>query len=99
VGRPSFQNAFRILAVALIAQVIIWVRPRPSWLAGLLNAGVLAFMVVQLVSVQKFMHPRSPIGDSNILIQLYFYLLSALCALLALLLSRALHRADPPHGA
>ena len=94
---PSFQNAFRILAVALIAQALIWLRSRSAWLAGLLNAGVFAFLVLQLVATQKFMHPRSPIGDSNsLLIQLYFYLLTALCALLSLLLTRLLHRPDHP---
>jgi hypothetical protein len=92
---PSFQNAFRILAVALIAQVIIWLRPNPSWLAGLLNAGVSAFMIFQLASTQKLMHPQSPIGDSNsLLIQLYFYLLSALCALLAFLVGRSFLHAE-----
>ena len=65
---PSFQNAFRILAVALIAQALIWLRPRPAWLAGLLNTGVFAFLVLQLVATQKFMHPRSPIGDSGSLL-------------------------------
>jgi hypothetical protein len=96
---PSFQNAFRILAVALIAQVIIWVRPSPSCLAGLLNAGVALFMILQLASAQKLMHPQSPIGDSNsLLIQLYFYLLSALCACLAFLLGRTLLRAESARG-
>jgi hypothetical protein len=96
---PSFQNAFRILAVALIAQVIIWLRPGPSWLASLLNAGVSAFMILQLASAQKLMHPQSPIGDSNsLLIQLYFYLLSALCALLAFLVGRSFLRAESARG-
>jgi hypothetical protein len=91
---PSFQNAFRVLAVALIAQVIIWMRPTPSWLTGLINAGVAVFMIVQLASAQRLMHPQSPIGDSNsLLIQFYFYLLSALCALLALLVGRSFLRA------
>jgi hypothetical protein len=95
---PSFQNAFRILAVALVAQVIIWLRPGPSWLAGLVNAGVALFMLLQLASAQKLMHPQSPIGDSNsLLIQLYFYVLSALCALLAFLVGRSFLRAESAH--
>jgi hypothetical protein len=94
---PSFQNAFRILAVALIAQVIIWLRPHPAWLTGLLNMGVAAFMILQLASAEKLMHPQSPIGDSNsALIQVYFYLLGALCALFAFLLGRTLLRAESP---
>jgi hypothetical protein len=96
---PSFQNAFRILAIALVAQVVIWLRPSPSWLAGLLNGGVALFMILQLASTQKLMHPQSPIGDSNsLLIQLYFYLLSALCALLAFLVGRSFLHAELTHG-
>lgn len=81
---PSFQRAFRILAVSLIVQVIVWIFPRPIWTASALNIIPFAIMVLQLNSARQLMHPDSPIRNAESpLIQVYFYFLSALCALLA----------------
>lgn len=86
---PSFQRAFRILAVALIIQVIVWFVPRPMWAASALNLLPAAFLAFQLVRTQQFMHPDAPIRDAeSALIQVYFYFLSGLCALLALAIGR-----------
>jgi hypothetical protein len=86
---PSFQRAFRILAVALIIQAIIWLLPRPVWVASLLNLIPFTFMTLQFSQIQRFMHPDSPIRNAESpLIQVYFYFLSALCALLAVVVGR-----------
>ncbi len=93
---PSFQKAFRILAVALIVQVTIWLRPRPAWLASALNIIQFAFMALQLSVGRQLMHPDSPIGDSeSTLIRAYFYLLTALCAGLAWAIGHWLRSAGP----
>jgi hypothetical protein len=81
---PSFQRAFRILAAALIIQVLIWLFPQPRWATGALNLIPFAALIPQLYRSQQLMHPDSPIRDADsALIQFYFYFLSALCALLA----------------
>jgi hypothetical protein len=86
---PSFQRAFRILAVTVIVQVIIWLLPRPAWRVSALNLIPFSFLAFQLYRTQQFMHPESPIRNAESpLIQIYFYALSALCALLALAISR-----------
>ncbi len=90
---PSFQRAFRILAVALIAQVSIWFVSRPAWAASALNLVAGAFLAFELFQTRQFMHPDAPIRDAeSALIQAYFYLLSGLCALLALAIGRWLLR-------
>lgn len=88
---PSFQRAFRILSIALIVQVVIWLRPRPTWFTSLLNLIPFAYLSLQLSSAQQLMHPDSPIrnADSS-LIQYYFYFLAALCAAFALQTGRLL---------
>ena len=88
---PSFQRAFRILAVAIIVQVIIWLRPRPNWVGSALNIVPFAFLFYQQAIANQFMHPDSPIrnADSS-LIQVYFYFLTGLCILLAWLSGRLL---------
>ena len=88
---PSFQRAFRVLAVAIIVQVIIWLRPRPNWVGSALNILPFAFLLFQQASANQLMHPDSPIrnAESN-LIQIYFYFLTGLCILLAWLMGRLL---------
>jgi hypothetical protein len=94
---PSFQRAFRILAVALIIQVVIWLVPHPAWAGSALNLLPAAFLVLQLYRTQQFMHPDAPIREAeSALIQVYFYFLSALCALLAFAIGRWLLRRQVP---
>jgi hypothetical protein len=94
---PSFQRAFRILAVALIIQVVIWLVPHPAWAGSALNLLPAAFLVLQLYRTQQFMHPEAPIREAeSALIQVYFYFLSALCALLAFAIGRWLLRRQVP---
>lgn len=96
---PSFQKAFRVLAVTVIVQVIIWLRPRPNWLGSLLNLIPLAFLVFQLSLPDQLMHPESPIQDAEAqVIQLYFYFLTTLCVLLAGLLGRWFFRRGELEG-
>lgn len=95
---PSFQRAFRILAVSLIIQVLIWVIPRPKWTASALNLIPFIVMVLQLNGPRQLMHPDSPIRNAeSTLIQIYFYVLSALCALLAIAVGRQLLKRQRTH--
>ena len=93
---PSFQRAFRILAVTLIVQVIVWLWPRPAWISSLLNLIPFTVLVLELYRTQQFMHPDSPIRNAESpLIQIYFYFLSTLCALLAIAIGRCLSKLNP----
>jgi hypothetical protein len=98
---PSFQRAFRILAVALIVQVVVWFVSHPAWVASALNLVPGAFLALQLYRTQQFMHPDAPIRNAeSALIQVYFYFLSTLCALLAFSVGRWLLKrqlAGRPH--
>ncbi len=90
---PSFQRAFRILGVALIVQAVVWLVAHPVWAASALNLVPLIFVVLQLNQTERFMHPDGPIRNAeSALIQVYFYFLSALCALLAVAIGRWLVR-------
>lgn len=90
---PSFQRAFRILAVAVIVQAVIWFVTHPVWAASVLNLVPCAFLALQLYRSQQFMHPDSPIRNADsALIQVYFYLLSGLCVLLAFAIGQWLVR-------
>jgi hypothetical protein len=86
---PSFQRAFRILAVSLIVQVLVWFFSRPKWVRSALNLIPFTFLVFQQARSLQLMHPDSPIRNAeSALIQVYFYFLSALCALLAVAVGR-----------
>jgi len=93
---PSFLKAFRVLAAALIVQVMIWLWVRPAWLQSLLNIAPFILVTLQLSRPERIMHPESPIGNSeSLLIQVYFYTLSALCALLAVMVGRVMLSLHP----
>lgn len=92
---PSFQKAFRILAVSLIVQTIIWLIPMRNQIANVLNIAVSIFVVQQLGQPQQLLHPNGPIrnADSTV-IQVYFIFLTALCVALAFVIGRLFARMD-----
>ncbi|MBN1315365.1 MAG: hypothetical protein JXA42_07855 [Anaerolineales bacterium] len=93
---PSFARAFRILAVSIIVQTIIWLIPMRNWIANMLNIAPLIVIIQQLGQTQQLLHPDGPIRNADsVTLQVYFYGLTLLCAGLAIMTGWLFTRLEP----
>ena len=87
LAEPRYTTAFRVLAVAIIVQVIVFLFNRPAISSGLhvVQAVVLWAMLLTTPSV---LHPDNPILRSVPSIQFFFGLMILACGMAALQVAR-----------
>lgn len=86
---PKFVAASQTLALAAVAFAIsyIWERPR---LGALVNAAVGLFVVGRVSLAPPVFHPVNAIGESELVVRVYYYLITLVVAALAWQLTRFL---------
>jgi len=87
LAEPRYTTAFRVLAVAVIVQVVIFLFNRPALSSGL-HVALAAVLWVLLLTTPSVLHPDNPILRSVPSIQFFFGLMVLACGVAALQVAR-----------
>ena len=87
LAEPRYTTAFRVLAVGIIVQVIVYLFNRPAISSGL-HAVQAVILWVMLLTTPSILHPDNPILRSAPSIQFFFGLIVLACGVAALQVAR-----------
>ena len=87
LAEPRYTTAFRVLAVGIIVQVIVFLFNRPAISSGL-HAVQAVILWVMLLTTPSILHPDNPILRSAPSIQFFFGLIVLACGVAALQVAR-----------
>jgi len=94
LAEPRYTTAFRVLAIAVIVQVIVFLFNRPAISSGL-HAAQAVVLWAMLLTTPSVLHPDSPILRSVPSIQFFFGLMVLACGMAALQVARLIANLMP----
>ena len=86
---PKFVAASQTLALAAVSFALAYILERPR-LTALLNVAVGLFVVARVSLAPAIFHPANAIGESELVVRGYYYLITLVVAGLAVQLARFL---------
>ena len=87
LAEPRYTTAFRVLAIGVIVQMLVFLFNRPV-ISSVLHAAQAAIMWVMLLTTPSILHPNNPILRSVPSIQFFFGLIVLACGVAALQVAR-----------
>jgi hypothetical protein len=87
LAEPRYTTAFRVLAIGIIVQVIVFLFNRPV-ISSALHVVQAVVMWVMLLTTPSLLHPDNPILRSAPSIQFFFGLIVLACGMAALQVTR-----------
>jgi hypothetical protein len=91
LAEPRYTTAFRVLAIGVIVQVLVFLFNRRV-ISSVLHAAQAAIMWVMLLTTPSILHPNNPILRSVPSIRFFFGLIVLACGVAALQVARLISR-------